>query len=88
MHRELFWFIFETVTISVYGVPFCLYMELTVAPLVAGTGNNTNPVLLKVKIAYMYPYDNVWAPEINLILWWISGRHLHVAYHEYMKMDI
>ena len=26
-------------------------MGLTAAPLVAGTGNNTNPVLLKVKIA-------------------------------------
>ena len=40
----------ETV-ISVYWVPFCLHMELTVAPLVAGTSSNANPVLLKMKIA-------------------------------------
>ena len=45
-------------TISVYlvqadWVPFSLYMELTLAPLMAGTDNNINPVLLQVKIAYI-----------------------------------
>ena len=48
-HHECFYFVWdndrETVTliITVYWVQFCLYMELSVAPLVAGTDNNTNP---------------------------------------------
>ena len=54
-HRELIFVSFwdterETMT-SIYWVPFCLYMELTVAPLVASTSNNTNPVLFKVTVA-------------------------------------
>ena len=39
----------ETMSIGFH----CVYKELTAAPPVAGTGNNTNPVLLQVKIAYI-----------------------------------
>ena len=56
----------ETV-ISVYWVPFCLYMDATVVPLVAGADNNTSPVRLKGE-NWTYQYGNIWVSEINPIL--------------------